>query len=157
MNIQHAADRSGLSADTIRFYERRGVLPRPPRKANGYRDYSERHVETLKLAAGLRSLGLALEDMGQVLTLAHDGTCGAVRTVLNDTLVGRARRAGRADRGARPLAPSDRRDPRWAGADGARRRLRPGDEPVRVRAARGARGVNVVARCARFAMQSMIS
>ncbi len=86
MNIQRAAVASGLSADTIRFYERRDVLPRPPRRANGYRDYSERHVETLRLAVGLRGLGLSLSEMGTVLGLAHDGTCGDVRSVLSRTL-----------------------------------------------------------------------
>ena len=86
MNIQRAAAASGLSADTIRFYERRGVLPPPPRRANGYRDYSEQHVETLRLAVGLRGLGLSLNEMGAVLGLAHDGTCGDIRTVLSRTL-----------------------------------------------------------------------
>ena len=86
MNIQRAATASGLSADTIRFYERQGVLPPPPRRANGYRDYSEQHVETLRLAVGLRGLGLSLNEMGTVLGLAHDGTCGDIRTVLSRTL-----------------------------------------------------------------------
>ena len=86
MNIQRAAVASGLSADTIRFYERQGVLPSPPRRANGYRDYSEQHVETLRLAVGLRGLGLSLNEMGTVLGLAHDGTCGDIRTVLSRTL-----------------------------------------------------------------------
>jgi MerR family copper efflux transcriptional regulator len=88
MNIQRAAAASGLSADTIRFYERRGVLPPPPRRSNGYRDYSEQHVETLRLAVGLRALGLSLGEMAGVLALAHDGTCGDVRSVLGRTLAG---------------------------------------------------------------------
>ena len=88
MNIRRAVAASGLSADTIRFYERRGVLPPPPRRPNGYRDYSEQHVETLRLAVGLRALGLSLHEMGSVLALAHDGTCGDVRVVLGQTLAG---------------------------------------------------------------------
>lgn len=88
MNIRHAAEASGLSADTIRFYERRGVLPQPPRRPNGYRHYSDRHLETLRLAAGLRALGLSLDEMSAVLGLAHDGTCGDVRLALGDTLAG---------------------------------------------------------------------
>ena len=86
MNIQRAATASGLNADTIRFYERSGVLPPPPRRANGYREYSDQHVETLRLAVGLRGLGLSLNEMGAVLGLAHDGTCGDVRSVLGRTL-----------------------------------------------------------------------
>lgn len=88
MNIRQAAESSGLSADTIRFYERRAVLPQPPRRPNGYRDYSERHVETLRLAVGLRALGLSLDEMSAMLALAHDGTCGDVRAALGDTLAG---------------------------------------------------------------------
>ena len=88
MNIRRAAAASGLSADTIRFYERRRVLPPPPRRPNGYRDYSEQHVETLRLAVGLRALGLSLREMGSVLALAHDGTCGDVRAALGQTLAG---------------------------------------------------------------------
>ena len=88
MNIQRAAAASGLSSDTIRFYERRGVLPPPPRRPNRYRDYSEQHVETLRLAVGLRTLGLTLSEMSAVLALAHDGTCRDVRTVLGRTLAG---------------------------------------------------------------------
>ena len=88
MNIRRAAEASGLSADTIRFYERRGVLPQPPRRANSYRDYSARHIETLRLAFGLRALGLSLDEMGVVLALAHDGTCGDIRSALGETLAG---------------------------------------------------------------------
>ncbi|MDA1061660.1 MAG: MerR family transcriptional regulator [Chloroflexi bacterium] len=88
VNIRRAAESCGLSADTIRFYERRAVLPQPPRRPNGYREYSERHVETLRLAFGLRALGLSLEEMGAVLGLAHDGTCGDIRSALGETLAG---------------------------------------------------------------------
>ncbi len=60
MNIREAAATSGLSADTIRFYEKKGVLPRPPRRDNGYRSYTDEHVATLRLARGLKDLGLGL-------------------------------------------------------------------------------------------------
>lgn len=86
MNIQQAGERSGLSADTIRFYERRGVLPKPPRRANGYRDYTEEHVATLRLVRGLREIGLPLVEMEAIACVAHDGTCGDIRTTLMATL-----------------------------------------------------------------------
>ena len=88
MNIQQAARASGLSADTIRFYEKKGVLPRPPRQENGYRTYSEEHVETLRLARGLRDLGLPLGEVAEILPVAHDGTCGDLREALVTTLEG---------------------------------------------------------------------
>lgn len=86
MRIQQAAAASGLPADTIRFYERRGVLPRPPRAANGYRAYTEQHLGTLRLARGLRELGLPLDDIAAILAVAHDATCGDVRRTLTGTL-----------------------------------------------------------------------
>lgn len=89
MRIQEAAEASGLPADTIRFYERSGVLPRPPRGANGYRAYTEEHLGTLRLARGLRELGLPLDDITAILAVAHDATCGEVRRTLAATL-GRA-------------------------------------------------------------------
>ena len=79
MNIQQAAGASGLTPDTIRFYERKGVLPRPPREENGYRSYTEGHVLILRLAKGLRHLGVPLEDVRPMLAVAHSGTCSEVR------------------------------------------------------------------------------
>jgi len=79
MNIKEAARAAGLTPDTIRFYERKHVLPTPPRSPNGYRHYTEEHVSTLRLAKGLRELELPLSDVGPILMLAHDGTCREVR------------------------------------------------------------------------------
>lgn len=92
MNIKQASAASGLGADTIRFYERRGVLPPPPRRPNGYRDYTARHVETLRLAVGLRALGLSPDAMGAVLRQAHGGACADVRAALGETLAGAVER-----------------------------------------------------------------
>ena len=124
MNIRQAAESSGLSADTIRFYERRAVLPQPPRRPNGYRDYSERHVETLRLAVGLRALGLSLDEMGAMLALAHDGTCGDVRAALGDTLAGAL---SQLDGRIVELALSRRH---VAGILAGLQQMRPGDETV---------------------------
>ena len=88
MNIGAAAEASGLSADTIRFYEREGVLPPPPRRANRYRDYTPEYVAILSLAATLRDLGLPLDDVGSVLAVVRDGNCNEVRTAMIDTLSG---------------------------------------------------------------------
>lgn len=86
MNIQEAAAESGLTADTIRFYERKGVLPRPPRQSNGYRSYTNDHVRTLRLAKGLRHLAVPLEAVAPMIAVAHSGTCGEVRGDLADAL-----------------------------------------------------------------------
>ena len=54
MNIRAAAIASRLTPDTIRFYEKKDILTRPPRLTNGYRHYTDEHVATLRLAKALR-------------------------------------------------------------------------------------------------------
>ena len=85
MNIGEVAKASSLTPDTIRFYEKRGILPPPPRLANGYRHYTEEHVATLRLAKGLRELELPLGEVAPILTVAHDGTCGEIRESMTKT------------------------------------------------------------------------
>jgi DNA-binding transcriptional MerR regulator len=91
MNISQASEASGLPPDTIRFYERKGVLPRPPRQQNGYRDYTTGHISTLRLAKGLRSLDVPLSRVDSILTVAHDGTCGDIRELMISSLSGALR------------------------------------------------------------------
>ena len=86
MNIRNASTASGLSSDTIRFYEKRGVLPPPPRLENRYRTYTDDHVRRLQLVRGLRELGLPLDEIGRIAGVAHDGTCGDLRRDLIDSL-----------------------------------------------------------------------
>jgi DNA-binding transcriptional MerR regulator len=86
MNIAQAARESGLTVDTIRYYERRGVLPRPPRRANRYRAYDEAHLASLRLAYGLRELELPLEQVAEIVRVAHDATCGEVREALGASI-----------------------------------------------------------------------
>ncbi len=85
MNIRQAANASSLTPDTIRFYEKKGILPLPPRLANGYRHYTDEHVATLRLAKGLRELELPLAEVAPILLVAHDGTCGEIRESMTRT------------------------------------------------------------------------
>lgn len=85
LTIGQAAAASGLSADTIRFYEREGVLPRVPRGQNSYRGYPAEHVETLLFARRLRELGLAPAIMADLIRLFHDGTCREMRDTLAES------------------------------------------------------------------------
>ena len=71
MNIGDAADRSGLPAKTIRYYEDIGLL-RPGRAGNGYRDYSAREVHQLRFLQRSRSLGFSIEECRQLLSLYDD-------------------------------------------------------------------------------------
>ena len=86
MNIQKAAEASGLTPDTIRFYERKQIVPAPGRRANGYRRYTHEHVVMLRLARGLRQLGVPLSEIAPIVRVAHDGRCFEVRETLTWTL-----------------------------------------------------------------------
>ncbi len=85
LTIKQVAEASGMAAETIRYYERVGVLPRVPRQPNSYRGYPAAHVETLRFARRLRELGLAPALMGDLIRLFHDGTCEQMRDALAET------------------------------------------------------------------------
>ena len=86
MRISEAARSSGLTTDAIRFYERKGVLPLPPRAPNGYRRYTDQHVAALRLARRLRDLDVGLEDVATVIEVAHSASCGDLRGELASSL-----------------------------------------------------------------------
>jgi MerR family transcriptional regulator, copper efflux regulator len=71
MNIGDAAERSGLPAKTIRYYEDIRLL-RPARGENGYRDYSSEDVHRLRFLQRARSLGFSVEECRQLLSLYAD-------------------------------------------------------------------------------------
>lgn len=63
MKIGQLAEQAGVSVDTVRFYERRGVLPTPERVASGYRTYTTATAERIRLARRLQQLGFRLDDV----------------------------------------------------------------------------------------------
>ncbi len=69
MQIKKFAQRTNLSAKTIRYYEEISLLPPPRRLQNGYRDYSETDVSRVKFVAGARSLDFSLDDIQEILAL----------------------------------------------------------------------------------------
>ncbi len=73
MRIGQVAAESGVSIDTIRFYERRGILPAPSRTAAGYRVYAGAVVERLSLAKRLQGLGLTLDEIASALHERDEG------------------------------------------------------------------------------------
>jgi len=71
--IGDVADRTGVSAPTIRYYESIGLLAPPPRSATGYRRYTETTVEELRFIKKAQSLGFSLEEIGEILKLSRAG------------------------------------------------------------------------------------
>jgi DNA-binding transcriptional MerR regulator len=58
----------------VRFYERRGVLPRPERRPSGYRDYPPSTVERIRMARTLQRLGFTLDEIVEALSAHDSGT-----------------------------------------------------------------------------------
>lgn len=73
MKIGQIAAESGVSIDTIRFYERRGILPTAPRTSAGYRLYDGATVDRILLARRLQGLGLTLDEIASAM---HDKDLG---------------------------------------------------------------------------------
>ncbi len=73
MNITEAAKASGLSADTIRFYEKAGMLPPVRRGTRGWRDFDAGTLEWLKNLGRLRATGMPMADMRRFAELVHRG------------------------------------------------------------------------------------
>jgi DNA-binding transcriptional MerR regulator len=76
--ISQLAERSGVPATTLRFYETAGLLP-AERTASGYRVYGEDAVHRLAFVASAKSLGLALEEIRDLLDIREEGVCASVR------------------------------------------------------------------------------
>ena len=88
MNIGELARSAEVNVDTIRFYERRGVLPRPDRRPSGYRVYSDTTVERLRLVRSLQSLGFTLDEIVGAFHASDrgDATCETERWRLEAVL-----------------------------------------------------------------------
>jgi DNA-binding transcriptional MerR regulator len=88
VKIGQAASEAGVSIDTVRFYERRGVLPPAPRTAAGYRIFTDAAVARIKLARRLQGLGLTLDEITGALHAQHEGraSCESERWRLHAAL-----------------------------------------------------------------------
>lgn len=86
MKIAEAAQACGLSAHTIRFYEKSGMLPEIERSADGHRRFTPRLIEWLTLLYWLRETGMSLAQMRRFTALAKEGDAGVTerRQILAD-------------------------------------------------------------------------
>jgi len=100
MKIGELAGQAGCDVQTVRFYEREGLLAEPARTASGYRAYDRSHLTQLSFIRHLRSLDIPLADVHRLLefTAAPQQSCGAVNELLDGhiALVKRRIRALRA-------------------------------------------------------------
>lgn len=79
--IGELADQGGVKTQTIRYYERRGLLSRPKRSAAGYRVYSIETIPRLRFIRQAQDLGFSLSEIGELLALRMDSrtTCADIR------------------------------------------------------------------------------
>ncbi|MFI1920295.1 MerR family transcriptional regulator [Nocardia sp. NPDC020380] len=78
MRTGELAARAGVNAQTLRYYERRGLPARPPRSPAGYRSYPVEAVEVVRFVKRAQELGFTLEEIEELLELAAGGPedCG---------------------------------------------------------------------------------
>lgn len=72
LTIGRVARRAGVGVETVRFYERRGLLKNPPRKLSGYREYDEDVVARLRFIRRAKQLGFTLKEIKELLSLRHE-------------------------------------------------------------------------------------
>jgi Hg(II)-responsive transcriptional regulator len=70
--IGQVAQKAGVGVETIRFYEREGLLEEPPRRASGYRQYSEQVVKRIYFIKRAKLLGFSLKEITELLMLRVD-------------------------------------------------------------------------------------
>lgn len=83
MRTSELAGRAGVNSETLRYYERRGLLKEPPRTYGGYRDYPDAAVDLLRFIKRAQGLGFTLDEVEELLHLDGGGpeSCDAARAL----------------------------------------------------------------------------
>jgi len=81
MTIGTLARKAGVGVETVRYYERRGLIPEPPRRDSGYREYTSEAISRVHFIRRAKELGFTLKEIHELLTLRVDPTttCRDVR------------------------------------------------------------------------------
>jgi len=81
LTIGQVAKQVGVGLETIRFYERRGLIEEPPRRASGYRDYPPDTIARVRFIRRAKELGFSLKEIAELLSLRvdQDTTCADVK------------------------------------------------------------------------------
>lgn len=85
MRVAELAERAGVRPDTVRYYERTGLLHPPPRTPSGYRQYPEDAADRIRFIQGCQRLGLKLREIAELLAVRDTGVCPCepAETLLN--------------------------------------------------------------------------
>ena len=81
ITISQLARAAKVNLETLRYYERRGLIPKPPRNASGYRQFSQEDIARTKFIKRVQALGFSLREISDILSLRMEpgSTCGDMK------------------------------------------------------------------------------
>ena len=87
-SIGQVAKQSGISVETIRYYEKKGLLKEPKRKESGYRQYKQEAIARLSFIQQAKELGFSLKEIGELLSIRSDenNLCNEVKQLAQEKL-----------------------------------------------------------------------
>ena len=86
LTIGRLAEAAGVGVETIRFYQRRGLLPEPARPLSGYREYTDNDRRRVRFIRRAQTLGFTLEDISVLLKLDGPHTCSTTHDLALEKL-----------------------------------------------------------------------
>ena len=86
LTIGSLADEAGVNVETIRYYQRRGLMPEPDKPAQGYRRYDATTVKRVRFIKRAQTLGVTLEEIGGLLKLDEAHACAETRELASHKL-----------------------------------------------------------------------
>lgn len=80
--IGEVARRADVNKETVRYYEKRGLIPEPDRRRSGYRIFTQRHIDRIRFIKRAQELGFTLSEIKELLELRmdEDTTCSEIKT-----------------------------------------------------------------------------
>ena len=87
LTIGKLANKANISVETIRYYERRGLIKRPVKPENGYRQYGNESLQRLLFIKKAKTLGFSLDEIGNLFVLS-EGRCVDVQSLARQKLIG---------------------------------------------------------------------
>ena len=86
LTIGSLVDEAGVNVETIRYYQRRGLMPEPDKPAQGYRRYDATTVKRVRFIKRAQALGFTLEEIGGLLKLDEAHACAETRELASHKL-----------------------------------------------------------------------
>ena len=101
--IGQLAEAAGVNIETVRYYHRRGLIPLPPKRAGGRRNYPDSALRQIVFIRRAQQLGFTLEEIGVLLRISDGGDCNTARQLAQRKLDELAKRMAMLNRMRREL------------------------------------------------------